>query len=100
MGPRAAFGIADVSDRGLAYQYRAAVLELALLRTIPVGGLEILLGGTGGGVYARQRLLSGETSSGLVGRLAGVLGLDVPLGSRFERDLQLDDGGRDSAPQR
>ena len=26
---------------------------------------------------------SGETSSGLVGRLAGVLGLDVPLGSRF-----------------
>jgi len=93
VGPRAAFGIADVSDRGLAYQYRAAVLELMLLRTIPIGGIEILLGGTGGGVYASQRLLSGETSSGLVWRLAGVLGLDIPLASRFSATFNWTMGG-------
>jgi hypothetical protein len=93
LGPRAAFGIADVSDRGLAYQYRAAVLEIALLRTFPFRGFELRLGAAGGGVYARQQLLSGEAQTGAVARLAGVFGLELPLGARFSATLGWTMGG-------
>jgi uncharacterized caspase-like protein len=93
LAPRAAFGIADVSDRGLAYQYRAGVIELALLRTLPLRGFELRLGATAGGVYARQRLLSGELQSGLLTRLGGVLGLELPLAGRLRATLAWTMGG-------
>jgi hypothetical protein len=84
VSPRVAVGFADVSDRGLAYEYRAASAELALLRVVPFGyhALEALVGVVGGGAYARQRLLSGEASAGPVGRGAAFLGIDVPVADR------------------
>jgi hypothetical protein len=93
LSPRAAFGIADVSDRGLAYEYRAGVIELALLRRLPFRGFEIRFGPTAGGVYARQRLLSGESQAGLVTRLGGVLGLELPLAGRLSATLSWTMGG-------
>jgi uncharacterized caspase-like protein len=87
VSPRAAFGIADVSDRGLAYEYRAGVLELGLFRRVRLGGTELRIGPTVGGVYARQRLLSGELQSGVVTRVGGVLGLELPLGGRLRATL-------------
>jgi uncharacterized caspase-like protein len=93
LSPRAAFGIADVSDRGLAYEYRAGILELGLLRRLPFGGFELRVGPTAGGVYARQRLLSGELQSGVVTRIGGVLGLELPLAGRLRATLAWTTGG-------
>ncbi len=93
LGPRAAFGIADVSDRGLAYEYRAGVLELGLCRRLPFSGFELRFGLTAGAVYARQRLLSGELQSGVVTRLGGALGLELPLGDRLRASLAWTTGG-------
>jgi hypothetical protein len=93
VSPRAAFGIADVSDRGLAYEYRAGILELGVLRRVALGSLELRLGPTAGGVYARQRLLSGELQSGVVTRVGGVVGLEVPLAGRLRATLGWTMGG-------
>jgi hypothetical protein len=85
VSPRAAVGFADVADAGLAYEYRALLAELALLRAIPFGrhSLELLVGAAAGGAYARQRLLSGETSNGAVGRAAAAMAIELPVGDRL-----------------
>jgi len=93
VSPRAAFGIADVSDRGLAYQYRAGVLELGVFRRLPFSGMEVRFGPTAGGVYARQRLLSGELQSGVVTRVGGALGLELPLAGRLRATIGWTMGG-------
>jgi hypothetical protein len=94
LAPRAALGVADVDDRGLAYQYRALAAELALLRVVPLGrSLELLVGATAGGAYARQRLLSGEVSTGFVWRVAGAAAVEVPLGERLRASLGWTAGG-------
>ena len=93
VSPRAAFGIADVSDRGLAYEYRAGVLELGVFRRLPFSGMEVRFGPTAGGVYARQRLLSGELQSGVVTRVGGALGLELPLAGRLRATIGWTMGG-------
>lgn len=89
VAPRIAVGFADVSDRGLAYEYRAALAEVALLRALPFGhhALELLLGAAGGAAYARQRLLSGEVAAGSVGRVSAVMGIELPVGDRVRASL-------------
>ncbi len=83
LAPRAGFGFADVQDQGLRYQYRALSAELAARRRISLSALQLSFGPVLGVAWARQRLLSGESTDGLVIRPALTASVELPVHRAF-----------------
>jgi hypothetical protein len=79
LAPRLAFGIAEMRVRGLAYRYRALLLDTALLRRFDLGTVALLLGAGAGAGLSQQELLSGESYRGVVFRYGASAGLDLAI---------------------
>jgi hypothetical protein len=92
VGSRAALGLAEVSDRGLRYRYRAAVVDLVFLRRFDFAAMRLFVGAGIGGAWARQQLLSGEQQSGFTFRYGAAATLDLPVSQSLALSLSWDIG--------
>lgn len=93
LAQRLGFGFADIEASGLRYQYRAYLVDVALLHRLEFPSLQVLLGPSVGVAYSQQTLFSGERQAGALFRYGGLATLVFPLAGRLSAEVTWDLGG-------